>query len=369
MINVIDIIGNHSGMNFYDLSYKKIFNERGYNIRILSNFKDEENCISPFFKNMYKGQFAVKIAKLIYNTLKLACFMIQKRKEWFIYQTYGTYVDAIFILIVSLCSKRVIIDVHDSVALDSQDSKMLNLILKYLYTQRCSSIIYHSNQTLAYFSSINFGGQPIFVPHFKYVFPKIFHIDNISVEVKNSIKKTSLNFLFFGHIRKSKGIDLLIDAMNSIDTNIKHNFNFIIAGNDTNNLLKEENMDISSDVSISLILRFINTDELAYLYKHVDYIILPYKSISQSGVLEMAIYFRTPVITSDLVYFQSILNDYTSFGQCFRLSSCNLKEKLENLLIEKNNWYTQEDIERYYSQKEIDVFFDSLKDYIEKKSS
>ena len=45
-----------------------------------------------------------------------------------------------------------------------------------------------------------------------------------------------------------------------------------------------------------------------------DYVFLPYRHISQSGVLEMAVYFRKPVITSGLSYFRETLGMFPSFG-------------------------------------------------------
>ena len=51
-----------------------------------------------------------------------------------------------------------------------------------------------------------------------------------------------------------------------------------------------------------------------YLYEHTDYVALPYRKTSQSGILEMAFYFRKPILASDVPYFRRMLTEFPSFG-------------------------------------------------------
>ena len=74
------------------------------------------------------------------------------------------------------------------------------------------------------------------------------------------------------------------------------------------------------DERIKVIDRHINDDELVYLYVHTDFILLPYKKSSQSGIFAMAAYFHKPMILSEIPYFKKMIEEYPSFGVVAGLS-------------------------------------------------
>lgn len=55
---------------------------------------------------------------------------------------------------------------------------------------------------------------------------------------------------------------------------------------------------------------FVAEQKLDYEINESDVIILPYRSISQSGVLLLSLYFKKPIITSDLPSFKETLKGY-----------------------------------------------------------
>lgn len=87
---------------------------------------------------------------------------------------------------------------------------------------------------------------------------------------------------FFGRIEPYKGLDLLVEAFeNSSVKGIK----LLIAGSGTidNNLLQK----INNNHNIQLINRYIEDNEFEALLDKVDFVVLPYKRASQSGVIPM----------------------------------------------------------------------------------
>ena len=93
-----------------------------------------------------------------------------------------------------------------------------------------------------------------------------------------------------------------------------------------------------------------------------DIILLPYTKITQSGVLEMALQFEKPILTSNLDYFRNILNQFPSFG--FNTNTTNVKE-FTNKIIELSKKsqlpILKKDIETYYSEKEYNLFITNFK--------
>ncbi|MDX1672941.1 MAG: glycosyltransferase [Balneolaceae bacterium] len=105
--------------------------------------------------------------------------------------------------------------------------------------------------------------------------------------------------LFFGLIRKYKGLDLLIDALNQLDLE-QLQIRPLIAGEFYDS--KEDYIDrIRQDHRslYTIVDRFVTDEELAEIFTLSDLLVLPYRSASQSGILANAIQFQLPVLVSD----------------------------------------------------------------------
>jgi hypothetical protein len=128
-------------------------------------------------------------------------------------------------------------------------------------------------------------------------------------------------------------VDIVLDIVEKISApDNRSQFNFILAGNDPDQIIGRMLQSKGSGfiTDLKLLLRYITDYELSYLFSKVDYIFLPYKEISQSGVLEMAVNFRKPVITSSHSYFRDFLSRFPSFG--FSADSEDIDEYLRSHL-------------------------------------
>ena len=107
--------------------------------------------------------------------------------------------------------------------------------------------------------------------------------------------------LFFGFIRKYKGLDLLLEAMN--DYRIKEaNIKLLIAGEFYDNKEEYENIIEKNNLANSLYLRtqFIDNTEVKYYLGAADFVIQPYKHATQSGVTPLAYYFEKPMLVTNV---------------------------------------------------------------------
>jgi glycosyltransferase involved in cell wall biosynthesis len=97
--------------------------------------------------------------------------------------------------------------------------------------------------------------------------------------------------LYFGLIRPYKGLDVLIDAWNSI-----RDAELWIVG--------RPRFDISAlrtdDSTVRWVPRFVSDSELAACFARADIVVLPYREIEQSSVLATALAFGRPLILSDV---------------------------------------------------------------------
>ena len=107
--------------------------------------------------------------------------------------------------------------------------------------------------------------------------------------------------LFFGFIRKYKGLDLLLEAMN--DIRIKEaNIKLIIAGEFYDNKEEYETIISKYNLANSLYLRtqFIDNSEVKYYLSASDFVIQPYKNATQSGVTPLAYHFEKPMLVTNV---------------------------------------------------------------------
>lgn len=111
--------------------------------------------------------------------------------------------------------------------------------------------------------------------------------------------------LFFGFIRKYKGLDILLDAMKMVKENPKseiRNPKLLLAGefyeNEKPYLEQIEKLGIADNV----ILRtdFIPDSQVKYYLCAADVLVQPYRNATQSGVTPLAYYFEKPMIVTNV---------------------------------------------------------------------
>jgi glycosyltransferase involved in cell wall biosynthesis len=139
--------------------------------------------------------------------------------------------------------------------------------------------------------------------------------DRISKETarkKLAIRMDDKVVLFFGFIRKYKGLDILLEAFKIL--NHQHsldNIKLLIAGEFYDN--EKNYIELLNDPSIkdNLILHthFIDNSEVKYFLCAADCVIQPYRSATQSGVTPLAYHFEVPMIVTNVGGLPSMVPD------------------------------------------------------------
>lgn len=113
--------------------------------------------------------------------------------------------------------------------------------------------------------------------------------------------KTERVVLFFGLIRKYKGLDKLIRAMKLISKNYQP-VTLLIAGECYEDITYYEKIIQEEGIGGNTILinKFIPNEEIEPYFKASDLVCLPYNSASQSGILMMAYGFNKPVVVNNV---------------------------------------------------------------------
>ncbi len=124
--------------------------------------------------------------------------------------------------------------------------------------------------------------------------------------------------LFFGFIRKYKGLDILLEAM--ADPRIRNaGIQLLIAGEFYEDEKKYKELIDRLKIRESLIMHthFISDSEVRYFLCAVDVVIQPYRNATQSGVTPLAYNFQKPMIVTNVGGLAKLVPD----GKCGLVSS------------------------------------------------
>jgi glycosyltransferase involved in cell wall biosynthesis len=155
-------------------------------------------------------------------------------------------------------------------------------------------------------------GKPTkFVPHPLY--------DNFGeiISKEEARKKLNINredkvLLFFGFIRKYKGLDILLESMKILKENPSaQNIKLLIAGEfyeDEKNYHALLN-DASIKNNLILHTQFISDSIVKYYLCAADCVVQPYRNATQSGVTPLAYHFEIPMIVTNVGGLPSLVPD------------------------------------------------------------
>jgi len=108
--------------------------------------------------------------------------------------------------------------------------------------------------------------------------------------------------LFFGGINLYKGLNILVNSYTY--SKFIEKTKLVIAGAGSYNPLQGIN-----NANIMFINRFIADTEVRSLFENARCVVYPYTSITQTGAVQYAYFFKVPVIASDLDYFKDCIVD------------------------------------------------------------
>ena len=361
------------GLGVYDYSlcdalYKKnknlkLITNRYYEYDKLSNFKVEKN----FFK--YSENLKVGLLRKVIRGLEY-CFnmfglLIKYSKEspdiihvqWLLFYQFDYFWLKVLRYRLRKKNTKIILTAHN--ILPHINGYKYKNILEKIYSQ-FDGIIVHSevmkSQMLGIFGAKTKGWSVCVIPHGMgdKLFEKIdkdtlnSYRSNINVS-KNSGRK----FLFAGVIHKNKGLDVLLEAW------VKHVNKY---PKDKLHIIGKPNYDMSDELEIiknyhsSIITSFgyKSDEELLAYFLECDFVILPYKEASQSGVLLTALTLGKPVIATNVGGLPEVINKVQG-GYIVNPSDPHLLseaiDKAANIftndLIEWNNNIRKKTIENY----------------------
>ncbi len=133
-------------------------------------------------------------------------------------------------------------------------------------------------------------------------------IEKIEALKKLNLPEDKNIILFFGFIRDYKGIGELIKSFKFLPDN----FHLVIAGEVYGSFAKYQDIidELGLKDKISIFTKYISDREVSVFFSAADVCVLPYKSATQSGIVQIAYNFNLPVIATNVGGLSEMITDY-----------------------------------------------------------
>ena len=125
--------------------------------------------------------------------------------------------------------------------------------------------------------------------------------DRAKAREKMGLAKNLPVILFFGFVRRYKGLHVLLDSMPAVRDALP-DVRLLVAGEfyDDEEPYQEKVESLDLQNQVKLVNQYIPKDEVADYFAAADVVVQPYLSATQSGVAQVAYQFEVPIITTDV---------------------------------------------------------------------
>lgn len=150
--------------------------------------------------------------------------------------------------------------------------------------------------------------------------------------------------LFFGLIRKYKGLDLLLEAFGELRSN--PGIKLVIAGEFYEDQQPYLDLIKAYGIEEQVILhgKFIANEDVKQYFSAADLVALPYRDATQSGVTQVSFHFEVPTLVTNVGGLGEIIPDKTA-----------------GYVVEPNGKAIAEAIRDYFSNHRIEAFTQGMK--------
>jgi len=205
---------------------------------------------------------------------------------------YPAFVLMLCYLIKIFAHKKIILTAHNVVA--HEQKKWEEGVYKKLYRLADAIIVHAEVNKKEMIDSFGLGKNKIeVIPHGNYTF---FNTDAISTPLNGDA-----TVLFFGYIRRYKGLMYLIRAMKLVKERVPQ-ARLIIAGKAVEDFKEYQDAieELNLNENIEKHLDYIGFDQTQKFFNRANVVAMPYENIYQSGVVQVAYGFARPVVVTNV---------------------------------------------------------------------
>lgn len=173
--------------------------------------------------------------------------------------------------------------------------------------------------------------------------------------------------LFFGFIRKYKGLMTLLEAFPALVKEFGGDLRLIVAGEFYDDRSEYDEFISASGVEdkITIVDSFIPNEDVGYYFGAADAVALPYSSASQSGIAQIAFGYGTPVISTEVGGLPEVVTHKETGLLCPPDDQEALKETILEFYRLGDSIPWAENIERDKARFSWDNLLDAIEEFAE----
>jgi D-inositol-3-phosphate glycosyltransferase len=317
-IAIVEPVGGHGGMNFYDSGLCKGLLQAGARVSLYTCDETVDPGIPGLrFCAVYKGIYGrsarwIRALRYMIGSLSMAWSTFRRGEVIVHFHVFGnSSLELCNILLAKLFGRTVVLTVHDVESL-AQSAVTDRGRIGQVYALASRLIVHNQTSKEELIEKLNIDVKKISViPHGNYLEA----ISNVPSppEARHAlgIGVTKKVILFFGQIKEVKGIDLLIEALPAIAREIPEAM-LVIAGRPWKTDFSRyttliDTMGVRDRCMVHL--DYVPDDQVPQYYAAADVVVLPYRRIYQSGVILLAMSYGKVVVASDLPGMSEVVVD------------------------------------------------------------
>lgn len=170
--------------------------------------------------------------------------------------------------------------------------------------------------------------------------------------------------LFFGLVRRYKGLDVLLEAFSKLVARSGQGIHLLVAGEfyEPQEIYRKQVDSLGISDQVTIVNRYIPNEEVGIYFKAADLLVLPYRSATQSGVTQVAAHFRLPVVSTRVGGIPEVIRDGETGFLVPPEDADELARGIERALEEEVMGSVLDNLER----RKGDYSWDNMIDVVEK---
>lgn len=280
-----------------------------------------------------KVRLYIRYLELICTLFYIFVYSLCYRPTYLNYSLNSSYFpEYIFLILMRKVLKvRIILTCHDVIPFENAFLKTSNEVKRRKsLLEKADYLLVHNDNSrndLIHYYKIN-PGKIV-----KHPFP----IMSLKLWAPDTIKKT-IDFLFVGHLRKEKGVNILLDAWRKFHKEYPDATLYIVGNNPINSEIYPADYD---DLNVVFVLNYVSDEEYANYISSAKCVVLPYLRGTNSGIPSSVYSLGTELIASNIPMFRNnVLISKDVLFECGNSDSLVEKMKIvyaskERLNVEK----------------------------------
>ena len=298
---VVDNVGRRAGMDYYDISLLRSLARRGSRCSLFSNFteRDAEIEYRPYFDARASGTLS-KGLDFFRGYVRSFRDCRRDGTDAVILHLFSTSWEHVSkVILAKLFRLRLILIVHDISSFGRRDSPLGR---RFIFHRLADAVVVHNRFSYDRLSELLTPAvmrKVHIIRHGNYLFFPLETVSKQAAAQRLGLDPEFFYLLFFGQIKRVKGLDTLLAALPQVDMRAR----LIIAGRPwKDDFRRYQNLidRLSIGERVIPIIRFVTDEEKNLLFSLCDAVVLPYRLIFQSGVLLMAMSYGRAVVASDI---------------------------------------------------------------------